>query len=80
MGFDPWFPLSGPDDLGAAAKRICAACEVKDDCLDVALKYGEDYGIWGGLTAVERRGLKARIPRPAEPADDGRLHKFPTAT
>lgn len=56
-GFDPWFPLSGLDQDGQAAKRICASCPVQDDCLQVALTFNEDYGIWGGLTAAERRAL-----------------------
>lgn len=56
-GFDPWFPLSGFDADGQAAKRICASCPVQDDCLAVALTYNEDFGIWGGLTAAERRDL-----------------------
>lgn len=42
------------------AKRICAKCEVKDDCLDWALDHNENYGVWGGLTERERRGLKRR--------------------
>jgi len=57
IGFDPWFPLSGFDSDAQAAKRICASCPVQDDCLAVALFFGEDFGIWGGLTAAERRDL-----------------------
>ncbi|GAB3219306.1 hypothetical protein GCM10027447_01860 [Glycomyces halotolerans] len=76
-GFDPWFPLSGLDDLGVAAKRVCALCPVKDDCLDVALTYGEDYGIWGGLTAAERRDLTAA---PEHPADTAAGQALPLAT
>ena len=40
------------------AKRICATCEVRDECLDYALATKEPYGIWGGLTELER---KARL-------------------
>jgi WhiB family redox-sensing transcriptional regulator len=42
------------------AKRICSACEVRQECLEYALRTREPYGIWGGLTELERR---ARLHR-----------------
>ncbi|MEO9181232.1 MAG: WhiB family transcriptional regulator [Acidimicrobiales bacterium] len=39
------------------AKRICASCGVREECLEAALARHESYGIWGGLNEVERRGL-----------------------
>jgi WhiB family redox-sensing transcriptional regulator len=39
------------------AKRICASCDVREDCLEAALARHESYGIWGGLNEIERRGL-----------------------
>jgi len=41
----------------AAAKAICAGCAVRDACLRHALDVGEQHGIWGGLSASERRVL-----------------------
>lgn len=43
----------------ARAKAVCATCSVRVDCLDSAIRNDERYGIWGGLTDVERRGLQA---------------------
>ena len=40
------------------AKRICTECGVRAECLDYALTTREAYGIWGGLTELER---KARL-------------------
>ena len=40
------------------AKAICATCLVRDECLEYALAMREPYGIWGGLTEIER---KARL-------------------
>ena len=40
------------------AKRICATCQVRRQCLEYALTTREPYGIWGGLTELER---KARL-------------------
>ena len=37
-----------------AAKRMCAKCEVKEECLQYALDAPHDNGIWGGTTPRER--------------------------
>lgn len=42
------------------AKAICAACSVREPCLDYALRIREPHGIWGGLTENERRQLLLR--------------------
>lgn len=40
------------------AKRVCAACPVRDACLDYALEHHERFGIWGGKSERERRKLE----------------------
>jgi len=45
----------------ANAKAICAACAVKGDCLEYAIRIREPHGIWGGLNEGERRVLLARL-------------------
>jgi WhiB family redox-sensing transcriptional regulator len=40
------------------AKRVCAQCPVRRECLDYALRVDEQLGIWGGLDAAERRALR----------------------
>jgi WhiB family redox-sensing transcriptional regulator len=53
---DVWFPpIGGRND---AAKAICAACPVTAECLAYALESGQEEGIWGGTSAVERRHLR----------------------
>lgn len=37
------------------AKTICAACPVRAECLEYALRVDEQLGVWGGRTAAERR-------------------------
>ena len=51
-----------PERGGSArdAKRVCMACEVRDECLEYALANDERFGIWGGLSERERRKLKKR--------------------
>ena len=36
------------------AKSICMICPVRIPCLEYAMEIREPYGIWGGLTEVER--------------------------
>ena len=37
------------------AKRVCAECPVRQACLEHALSVPEQFGIWGGLTELERQ-------------------------
>jgi len=43
----------------AQAKRVCAQCPVRKECLEYALRVREELGIWGGLDATERRALRS---------------------
>lgn len=63
-GYDPewWFGLDGSPEE-AAARQVCAGCPVRGRCLSWARALGCDHGIFGGLTAVERRG-GPRMGRP----------------
>jgi WhiB family redox-sensing transcriptional regulator len=55
-GVDPEIFHPVNDDVGAdEAKAICAACAVREPCLEYALATREKDGVWGGLTARERR-------------------------
>ena len=45
------------------AKRVCARCPVLLACREHALLQPEPYGVWGGLTAAERRVVLARRRR-----------------
>jgi WhiB family redox-sensing transcriptional regulator len=36
------------------AKTVCELCPVRAECLDHAIRVGERYGVWGGLTSDER--------------------------
>jgi WhiB family transcriptional regulator, redox-sensing transcriptional regulator len=43
------------------ARKICAECPVKPECLEYALTYRIDHGVWGGASERERRRiLRAR--------------------
>ena len=51
-----FFPEKG-GDRGAAAKAICARCDVLSDCLMFALRTREPDGVYGGMTPKERARL-----------------------
>lgn len=53
------------------AKLVCAACPVRSQCLDYAMKGGyEITGVWGGTSSFERRNLTTRRePFRRTPAD-----------
>jgi hypothetical protein len=40
------------------AKAVCGTCPIQLKCLDYAVTNKETEGVWGGLTAPERRLLK----------------------
>ncbi len=55
---EAFFPEKGGSTRDA--KRICASCDVRAQCLEYALHNDERFGIWGGLSERERRKLKRR--------------------
>jgi WhiB family transcriptional regulator, redox-sensing transcriptional regulator len=58
-----WFPEAGQSPR---AVRVCRACPVQAECLVFALQLGPLDGIWGGLTAAERRRLPGPRTRPCK--------------
>lgn len=57
FGIDPdvFFPTS--EEEAGPALAYCSACGIRETCLAWALKSGERYGVWGGLTEQQRRRL-----------------------
>ncbi len=53
------------------ARKVCADCPVKEPCLEYALTYRIDHGVWGGASERERRRIlrrrriEHRTPSPA---------------
>ncbi len=68
---EAFFPEKGGSTRDA--KRICARCEVKENCLQYALDHDERFGIWGGLSERERRKIK----RQAREAARRRTERLP---
>lgn len=44
------------------ALRLCReSCPIKHECGQYALEFREDEGIWGGMTASERRKIRLKM-------------------
>jgi WhiB family redox-sensing transcriptional regulator len=54
-GIDPEVFHPQSDEEADEAKAICAACPVREPCLEYALLAREKLGVWGGLSERERR-------------------------
>jgi WhiB family redox-sensing transcriptional regulator len=53
-----FFPEKG--ERTSHAKAVCRSCEVKAECLQYSLDNNEKFGIWGGLTELDRIKLYKR--------------------
>jgi WhiB family redox-sensing transcriptional regulator len=65
-----FFPESGEQTKAAEAKAICASCQVRDQCLDLAVKAAggidQDHGVFGGTLPAERSRLRGNsFPEPS---------------
>jgi WhiB family redox-sensing transcriptional regulator len=45
VGPDLFYPAERPDPQVPEAKRVCARCPVKTECLEYSLTAGEESGI-----------------------------------
>lgn len=57
-----FFPEENEVLVGAAAKKVCRRCPVKEECLQWALDHDE-VGIWGGTTDAQRDSIRRKRHR-----------------
>lgn len=55
QGADPELFFPDTKSNYVQAKEFCADCIVYKDCLKFAMDNGITYGVWGGLTPMERQ-------------------------
>jgi WhiB family redox-sensing transcriptional regulator len=41
-------------------QAICARCPVRIQCAQFAIRTGQNWGVWGGMTQTELRRLRTR--------------------
>lgn len=54
-----WFPERGQNI--DPARAVCGACPVRRECLDYALAWDIRFGVWGGLSEIERRRFRRQL-------------------
>lgn len=62
---DLWYPpldSDSPDKYYRIAREICHRCPVWKECLEKGK--GEVWGMWGGLTPLERTAITNKNPKP----------------
>jgi WhiB family redox-sensing transcriptional regulator len=67
---EQFFPEPGEQTKAAEAKAICASCQVRDHCRDLATKAAggldHDHGVFGGTLPAERSRLRGNtFPEPS---------------
>jgi len=67
---DQFFPEPGEHTKAAEAKAICAGCQVRDQCRDLAVNAANgidaDHGVFGGTLPTERSRLRGNtFPEPS---------------
>ena len=73
--FFPVVPTGPGRTQVAAAKAVCARCQVRAECLSFATSTAQDHGVWGGTSEEERRAARRarlRRSRMAQPPRTGR--------
>jgi WhiB family redox-sensing transcriptional regulator len=53
-----FYPEPGDTAAEQAAKAVCAACPVRQPCLEMALQTGDQHAILGGTTPAERLPMR----------------------
>lgn len=61
---DPEVFFPGKGESREPARQICQGCAVQAECLEYALEHRIGFGVWGGLSAQERRMLQHLRSRP----------------
>ena len=56
-GVDPEIFYPASEEEAVVAKGFCAACPVRQACLEFALASRERDGVWGGATEKDRRRM-----------------------
>ena len=60
IGSEIFFPERHEANMAQIAKRICNKCDIKQKCLEYALKDPDLKGVWGGTTEHQRYRIRNR--------------------
>ncbi len=54
-----FYPSTGVSHMPAL--EYCNRCTVADECRDFAIRNNETLGIWGGMSAKSRNGIRPKL-------------------
>jgi WhiB family redox-sensing transcriptional regulator len=60
---EAWHPEKG--GRVNEVKALCDQCPIEAECLQYALDTEQAFGVWGGLSATERKRLRSKKRRAA---------------
>lgn len=58
-----WEAFGDTSEYYDEARAVCLSCPVRAECLVHALEQKERFGMWGGLTPIERRRIERKERR-----------------
>lgn len=58
MNPETFHPHRGEDSR--PAKKVCAGCPVREECLEWSFVSREKQGVWGGLSERQRRSTRRK--------------------
>jgi WhiB family redox-sensing transcriptional regulator len=58
-----FFPTRQNTQVAQEAKKVCATCLVKSECLEYAMEWNIMHGVWGGTSEKDRRDMRRRRQR-----------------
>jgi WhiB family transcriptional regulator, redox-sensing transcriptional regulator len=77
-----FFPEPGEHTKAAEAKAICATCQVRDHCLELAINAASgldaDHGIFGGTLPTPPNAARCAATASPSPAPTGRTATWPS--
>lgn len=56
-----FIPRGDQKQMLKRARAVCAECGVAEECLDFALRFNIEEGIWGGKSARQRRVMRGEL-------------------
>lgn len=74
-----FFPISSVGVTARQARKaqqVCGRCQVRQECLDFAVRAGEMNGIWGGILPEDR--IRMRREETARRRAEARRRDFET--
>lgn len=71
LGINPDLMYPGQGESTAPAKRVCADCVVRWECLSYAIAAEEKFGVWGQVGEKNRRAVRVWLTRhPGAPLEE----------